>query len=307
MRQAIVVTAALAVLTTVALAEDVGHSFLVAGFRSGTVFQVNATGEVEKLATGAKSVQDVWRLPSGNILYSFNNGVREIDSKTKKTVWEFVDKESKKLETHSCQPLPNGNVLLCQCGPKRLLEVNNKGEIVKEIKLKTTIANTHLQFRMARLTQEGTYLVGYFKEGKAEELDAEGKVLKTFTPKEKGFKTVHSCVRLDNGHTLLTTGYGGATFEFDKDGTIIWEFTKNDVPEEKKKEKGRKYCTYAAGVQRLPNGNTVISYYSGNPQFVEVTPDKKIVWEYFNPKLSAIASQTRLDSEGDPLKFEVKR
>jgi len=270
------------------------------------VFLVKATGEVETLATGAKSVQDVWQLPSGNILYSFNNGVREIDPKNgNKTVWEFVDKESKPLETHSCQPLPDGSVLLCQCGPKRLLHVNNKGEIVKEIKLKTTISNTHLQFRMARLTKAGTYIVCYFKEGKAEEFDADGKVLKTFSPKEKGHKTVHGCVRLANGHTLLTTGYGGATFEFDKEGKIVWEFTKNDVPAEK--QEGHKYCTYSAGVQRLPNGNTVISYYGGNPQFVEVTPEKKIVWEYYNPKLSNIAGQTRLDIKGDPLKFEVER
>jgi hypothetical protein len=35
------------------------------------------------------------------------------------------------------------------------------------------------------------------------------------------------------------------------------------------------------GAQRLPNGNTLIT--SGWPGFVlEVTPDKQLVWEYYN-------------------------
>jgi hypothetical protein len=158
---------------------------------------------------------------------------------------------------------------------------------------------------MARRTKEGTYLVCHFKEAKAEELDADGKVLKTFSAKDKGFGTVHGCMRLANGNTLLTTGYGGGTFEFDKEGKVVWSFTKQDVPAEA--QQGKNYCTYAAGVQRLPNGNTVISYYGGNPMFIEVTPEKKIVWEYYNAELKNIAGQTRLDVKADPLKFELER
>jgi hypothetical protein len=38
-----------------------------------------------------------------------------------------------------------------------------------------------------------------------------------------------------------------------------------------------------------------------------VTPEKKIVWEYYNAELKNIAGQTRLDVKADPLKFELER
>ena len=40
------------------------------------------------------------------------------------------------------------------------------------------------------------------------------------------------------------------------------------------------------GLQRLPNGNTVMSNWQGHGQFgngphvIEVTPDKKVVWTF---------------------------
>lgn len=42
------------------------------------------------------------------------------------------------------------------------------------------------------------------------------------------------------------------------------------------------FSSYISGVQRLPNGNTLICS-GANGRFFEVTHDKKIVWEYINP------------------------
>lgn len=306
MGRTVVFFAVIWISAVVAAGEKAGHPFLVSSYTSGAVYRIEADGAVTVLAGDARLAQDVWPLPDGKVLYSFADGARIIDpAHENKVVWEFVDKVSKPQETHSCQPLPDGSVLLCQCGPARLIEVNAKGEIAKEIKLQTSVTRVHVQFRMARRTKEGTYLVCHLQEGKAEELDASGTLLKTFTAKDRGFNTVHGCVRLANGNTLLTTGYGGGTFEFDKDGKIVWSFTSQDVPHERRQ--GRKYCTYAAGVQRLPDGNTVITYYGGDPMLVEVTPDRKIVWEYSNAELGRIAGQARLNREGKPLPFELER
>jgi hypothetical protein len=45
------------------------------------------------------------------------------------------------------------------------------------------------------------------------------------------------------------------------------------------------------GGQRLTNGNTVICSYGQKkgdmPKIFEVTKDKKVVWEYFNPEVRA--------------------
>jgi len=59
---------------------------------------------------------------------------------------------------------------------------------------------------------------------------------------------------------------------------------------------------YFAGIQRLPNGNTVVANYAGKPQFFEVTPKHKVVWQVDDPKLSAVAGHLILDVEGEPLR-----
>lgn len=57
---------------------------------------------------------------------------------------------------------------------------------------------------------------------------------------------------------------------------ITWEYI-GDPPESF-------YTKTRGGVQRLPNGNTLITETNKGRVF-EITRDKKIVWEFFNPKL----------------------
>ena len=42
------------------------------------------------------------------------------------------------------------------------------------------------------------------------------------------------------------------------------------------------YTLMGGCVDRLPNGNTLITE-TAKGHFLEVTPDKKVVWEYINP------------------------
>ena len=54
----------------------------------------------------------------------------------------------------------------------------------------------------------------------------------------------------------------------------VWKFTAENPSDV--------YSSSLSGVQRLPNGNTLIC--NGNAgKFFEVTPDKEIIWEYVNP------------------------
>jgi len=55
---------------------------------------------------------------------------------------------------------------------------------------------------------------------------------------------------------------------------LVWEYEKKDQP--------RFYSDRISGVQRLPNGNTLICEGSTGRIF-EVTPEKNIVWEYIYP------------------------
>ena len=59
------------------------------------------------------------------------------------------------------------------------------------------------------------------------------------------------------------------------------------------------YAHFGSGVQRLPNGNTLICS-SPIGTFFEVTPEGKTVWKYVNPVIHRIAGETPL-RQGDPM------
>jgi hypothetical protein len=61
-------------------------------------------------------------LPGGNILFAYRNGVKEV-TPGKEVVWEYSAPAS--AEVHSAQPLPDGKVLVVECGTKRIVEVDN--------------------------------------------------------------------------------------------------------------------------------------------------------------------------------------
>jgi outer membrane protein assembly factor BamB len=98
---------------------------------------------------------------------------------------------------------------------------------------------------------------------------------------QKVFGT-HSPILLENGNILLfdngserPEGNRSAAVEVNpKTGQIVWEYESNHSVS---------FYSYRQGaVQRLPNGNTLITSTHGGHLF-EVTPDKKIVWEFVNP------------------------
>ena len=138
-------------------------------------------------------------LPGGNVLFAYRDGAKEIQP-DKKVVWEY--KAASNTECHSCQPLPDGRVMVLECGTSRLVEVDRDGRIGKEIKLTTTTEATHNQFRGARKTPEGHYLVCFKGEGKVVELGATGIV-------EREVKVAgdpHEVVRLPSKNWLITCG-----------------------------------------------------------------------------------------------------
>jgi hypothetical protein len=100
----------------------------------------------------------------------------------------------------------------------------------------------------------------------------------------KGYWTgQHDPQILANGNLMLfdNNGYfdpekgGSRVVEFDPANlAIAWQY--NGTKEEPL------YSPIRSEIQRLPNGNTLITEASAG-RIVEVTPDKQVVWEYFNP------------------------
>jgi len=260
---------------------------MVACYSQGRVCIIGTDGKIEWECYIGPAVQDIWSLPNKNILVSYRDGVKEVN-RDKKVVWEYNTKKEDRVEIHSAQPLENGNILICECGLKRLIEVNRSGKIVKEVKLNTE-QNCHLQFRSARKTKRGTYLVAFLGDSMIQEIDGNGEILKTIHLAQKA-KSAHAVFELPNGHILTTTGYSKGIKEFNEKGEVFWEISKSEI-----KSAGVEKTGYAAGVERLSNGNTVLSVYCGTPQFIEITPDKKIVWSYYNKDLGHISAVNILD------------
>ena len=63
---------------------------------------------------------------------------------------------------------------------------------------------------------------------------------------------------------------------------IVWQYTPKEAGFLEPMDSNRFYSPFISGMQRLPNGNTLITEGSDGRVF-EVTPDHEIVWEFISP------------------------
>jgi hypothetical protein len=265
------------------------HAFLASEHVHDRVVICNEQGQVV-WDYSVPHPQDVWMLPNGNILTTYYQGVREV-TRDKQIVWEY--KTQAPNEIPNCQPLPDGNVLIGIVGECRLIEVNREGEIVREVQLETSVKEPHAQFRMCRKTPEGTYLVPFTAEGAVREYDTNGKVIRTFPPRPSPV----CAVRLEDGHTLITAA--GLVTEYDRNLNVVWELGPNDIPDIN--------IGVLAGIQRLPNGDTVVCNWNtqdgggrDGAHIFEVTPDKRVVWQVMGTTLGQVAQCQLLNADLSP-------
>ena len=286
-------------LLLVAFTAHASRPFLCCDYPGGKVCIVSADGKIE-WQYDCKNPQDCWRMPNGNILFCFVSGALELTPE-KKVVWEY--KAPEKVEVHACQPLPDGKVMIVECGTSRIIEVDRAGKIAKEIKL-TTLPEVklHNQFRGTRKLANGHYVVCFKGEGRIVELDGDGKEVRSV--KVPG--DPHGALSLPDGHLLVTCGDGHKVIEFDAQEKVVWELNENDLPGNP--------LRLMAGCQRLPNGNTIFCNYLGHghlgeqPVFFEVTRDKKVVWQFADhAQFKSINQLQVLDVPGDVTKGEILR
>jgi hypothetical protein len=274
-----------------------GRAFACCDYGGRKIALVDAEGKItwQYPATGA---QDIWVLPSGNILFSHVKGAKEI-TREKEIVWEY--ETDPKNEVHACQPLPDGLVMIAESGPMQIIEVNREGRITKTIKLTSEIERTHSQMRGARKLANGNYLVGQYGDAVVREYSPTGKIVRDI-PHKQAF----SGLRLPNGNTLVATGDSHRILEVDPAGKTVWSIEENELPGNP--------LRFVAGMQRLPNGNTLVCNWGGHghigqqPQVFEVTRDKKVVGEIYDfQQFGTLTSVFVLDVEGDPTRFEILR
>src|SRR5688500_17654923 len=110
----------------------VAHRFLKGFSGGGAVAIVGQDGKIEwELPVAEREANDAWLMPSGNVLFAFKTGCREVN-RAKQTVWEF--RAAAGAETHSCQPLPDGNILAGESHPdgtSRLYELDRQKRVLR--------------------------------------------------------------------------------------------------------------------------------------------------------------------------------
>ena len=239
-------------------------------------------------------VHDVQLLENGNILV--NNGwskLMELDL-AGNTVWQYDSSKTEgnhgeKIEIHAFRRLPNGNTMVAESGICRIVEVDTDGKLVFEMPMQVAKPHPHRDTRLVRKLGNGDYLVAHEGEERVARYSPNGEVVWNFEiplfgkepakghgPESFGGKTF-SAIVLKNGNYLIATGNGHSVLEVTPDKEIVWHLAQNDIP--------GVTLAWVTTLQELPNGNLIIgNCHAGpdNPQVIEITRDKELVWSWFN-------------------------
>lgn len=278
------------------LSQPVKHSFVCTDYIQGKVFIISEEGKAI-WEYPAIHCNDVWMLPNGNILFNTGNGVKEV-TRDKQIVFQYESKS----DIYACQRLPNGNTFIGESNSGKLLEVAPDGKVVKTVSLLKDSAVAGSAFmRNARKLANGNYLVAHYGLDVVREYDQQGKMVMDI-PVKGG---PHSVIRLPDGNTLVAcSDHNGEprVIEFNTSGKIVWQVLKNELPGIELK--------FMTGLQRLPNGNTVMTNWLGHNQFgkathaIEVTRDKKVVWTFNDFSFIQTMSSIQIIDSGTELKFD---
>jgi hypothetical protein len=257
----------------------------------GMVRIIAADGRVEWEAPCPFVSHDIAVLPNKNVLLHTGPATIVEITPAKETVWQYTsrprDGYSGRVEIHGFQRLKDGVTMIAESGNQRIVEVDREGKIIKEVPLTVEHPNAHRDTRRVRKLDNGNYLVCHEGDGKVREYDPTGKVVWTYSldlngqPRVDGHDghgiEVFNALRLKNGNTLIGGGNNNRVFEVTPDGKTVWSVERDELP-------GVHFC-WITTLEALPNGNIVIgNTHAGpdNPQIVEVTRDKKVVWSYKN-------------------------
>lgn len=262
------------------LAQDKGH-----------VAIVDAKGQVEWEVECRHNSHDIALLPSGNLLLHTGHTTIVEMTPQKKIVWRYEAQPKPgyegRIEIHAFERLADGLTMVAESGNRRIVEVDKDGKIVKEIALQVDHPDPHRDTRMVRKLASGNYLVCHEGDGVVREYDAGGKVVWSHAldlagrpaapghgPEGHG-TAVFGALRLPGGNTLIACGNGNRVIEVTPAGKTVWSLEQDDLPGIK--------LAWVTTLQVLPGGNLIVgNCHAGesNPQLIEVTRDKQVVWTF---------------------------
>ena len=254
------------------------HNFFYAGQSKQRRMFIVKDGQVswsydDQIKRG--EISDAMLMTDGHILLAHQYGVAEVDAQGQ-TVWQYAAPEG--TEIHTIQPIGRSHVVFVQNGkPAKavVMEIPSK-RIVREFELPySEKGSVHGQFRNARLSSRGTYLVANMAMGCVHEFTSQGKEVDRW-----GGMLPWSVQEMPKTGNLLITGRKGLIQEINRQGQTVWQLNTTDYG-----------VTQPQKTVRLKNGNHLVNnwYNEWNKepmdtlnapvQAIEVDKDGKVVWQ----------------------------
>ena len=210
-----------------------------------------------------------------------------VDDKSE-VLWEYPVGD-----IHDLHMLPDGHVLF-QTSMTHLLEVEPKtNKTVWEYDAGTMNGNAGrpVQVHAFQRLPGGLTMIAESGPARILEVDRGGNIVRQIKLKvdhPDPHRDTRLARKLENGHYLVCHEGDGTVREYDGGGKVVWEFP---VPLFGRKPAGghgpEAFGNACFAAVRLPNGHTLITTGNGHG-VIEVTPDKKIVWELHQDDLPGI-------------------
>ncbi len=275
---------------------QIKHGFLIGdeGRDKITFVDENDSSRYWSVATPA-SARDMQLIGNNRVLLSIAEGYQEYDldkGVRKKNVTGFSD-------IISARRLPNGNTLIAtETSPVKIIELNTADKEIHRITFATT-ASLHL----FRQTLKGTFLLAC--DTKILECDSTGKVIWQSSP--PGASHLYKGVRLADGNTVVSTGFGNTIQILDAKGTSIKTIRANTAPEAIRNN-------FYADFQLLTNGHYLVTNWQDHAdlgyqgiQLMELDDTGKILWYWKKPALMGSLHQIILMDDVDPTLLHDER
>ena len=272
-------------------AAEIRHDLMLIDEGLGQILRVNQPDPARNwtVPAGHPQPRDLQLIGGGRVLVGHDAGYTEFDLASGRAAKVFAPYKG----VTSVRRLPGGRTLIA--GAKLagepgvvVLEVDAAGTVQR----KTAFPGTYI--RLLRETAQGTWLM--MNDTMIREGDRTGRILHDWTV--PGFRHAWKAVRLANGRTLASAGYGAFLVELADDGTIARRFAaKENLP-------AAVNPNFYATFQLLPNGHVVVANWQGHGpghgasgvQLFELNPQAEIVWQWSDPlRISSLQGVLVLD------------
>jgi hypothetical protein len=284
-------------------AQTIKHAFLAIDEGNCSLLYVNENDPSRNYVVpiGKTSPRDMQLIGGNRLLIGHNNGYSEFDIATGEMVKDF----SEYSNITSARRLFNGNTLLAGIGAPGTDEI-----FIEELdKADASIRTIKFPFpyvRLIRQTAKGTFLLAC--DTNIIEANDSGEILWRATVEY--FNHIWKAVRLSNGNTLASAGYGAFIAEVDPAGALVRKYgAREDMPEESNP-------SFYATMQVLPKGNVVFANWQGHGpgrgesgiQLIQVDKAGKIVWKWSDASMiSSLQGVLILDGLNTELIHDERR